>query len=948
MNRMIRGGIVALLGLLLVACGGGNDGTLGGRGTTADPAGAQILGPSEVLRGDRIEWTVHMPGQPADDAPDGYAIDLPESASRIRIDVAPCAAPATTGCQRWTIDVARDAVPGDHSFQVRPVGLRTATRDVTARLVILAPATHHGRAEGVADDGDTVIVAARSRDGALRLVGRGDNRSGLLASGYPKPLSISATTTVIGPGRSDAFIALERAPDAGSWDQLVMGSGSVLARSGTRVYAWGDASEQGLGRPGDVGDVQLVPRILEEFDGAVAVAESSRRAGVVGAEGHVRVRLILAREVSHRLVKSHVVDSRGVPLGGVVQALDAGHTLLMLQGDGSLWRLLLDGRELAERLSGLPGGLVALAGAGDAVVARDAAGRLWWWRQGERDTAPALQPVPAIDAVTSHSVDANGRAHAVRSDGTVWSWPLGGTPARVGTLTHARSVSGSGWVITGHCSEGDGGLWKIEPAATPPVQRQPGFGDDCDGAPAATTVLIVSVVGNGSVTSVPSGLACGRDDSCGAAFAAGSTVELQAFGAEGRRVRDWSGDCITAPSTPGRAQVTMPAAATRRAVCTVSFEDVPPPRLQVSISGPGQVELQGPAGVTTLCLRDRTDVFGDCQRGLSPVTLTARPDPGAVFTGWLGACSGTSATLVQVVVGAQSCTATFADEPRTLLAVTVEGAGSVASTPAGIDCGTRCTAALPVGSTVTLVATPAAGQRVAGWSGDCAGSAATVTITLAAPRRCTVRFEPDAVPPAPPPPLPADNLVRNPGFESPVGAGTLPVAAGLWAGDATSLSAGEGGVVPHGGRSMLKFVATGPSASAALLTSQLWQIVDLSEWSAAIARGDVRADASAWFHRVVGTATTDRRFDLRVLAYDGPPAELPVRYAANRALALQAAVVDSAGVAWQQASASLLLPPGTRYVLVEIYAYEDVRNDAVAPEFDGHYADDVALVLRRP
>jgi hypothetical protein len=35
-------------------------------------------------------------------------------------------------------------------------------------------------------------------------------------------------------------------------------------------------------------------------------------------------------------------------------------------------------------------------------------------------------------------------------------------------------------------------------------------------------------------------------------------------------------------------------------------------------------------------------------------------------------------------------------------------------------------------------------------------------------------------------------------------------------------------------------------------------------------------------------------------------------------------------------------------VLVEIYAFEDVQNDAAGVEFDGHYADDISLVLVQP
>lgn len=948
-NAGLRGGVL-VTAMLLGACGGGGGGGLGGD-AAAEAAEVVISGPAELLRGRRIEWTVHMPAQPADDPPTGYAITLPEATSRIRIDTTPCAPPATTGCQRWSIEAARDAVPGDHSFFVRPIGVRARLSDKAATLVVVAPAEHHGRAERVADDGETVIVAARAPDGSVRLFGRGDNSRGQLASGYAAPESIGSSRMAVGPRRAPDFIALQHAAAGGGpggWEQIVMSASAVVARHAGQVLVWGDASAPWLGYAGDSGDAQIVPRVLPAFDGATSMAERSSRAAVVSPDGHVMLRVIADGAPATKRVAT-LVDEREVPLVGFTEALDTGEVLLMRQASGAVWRVDARTGLPAERVAGLPGDIAALAGAGAHVVARDAIGRLWQWSQRGLATAPA--PVPGLDGVVSHSVGDDGRGYAVRVDGSVWSWPLGGTPVRVRTLEHARSVSGNGWVITGHCSEGDGGLWRIDVAAEPQVQRQAGFGDDCAGAPDPTTDLIVRISGTGSVTSTPAGLACGLGvASCGASFPALSTVELRAFGAEGRLVRAWGGDCVPSPTTPGSATVVMPAAdAGRRAVCDVSFADDPPPRLRVSISGPGSVRLETP-GNTTVCLRGSSGSLGECDRGTSPVTLIALPEPGAVFNAWSGACTGSAATLVHAVIGAQSCTATFALEPRTTLAVRVEGAGSVSSVPAGIACGAACTITLPVSTRVTLTAAPAAGQRFAGWAGDCSGSAPSTDVLLAAARLCTARFEADAAPPPPPPPslLPAGNLVLNPGFEGTVGAGGLPAVAGAWTGDATSASAGEGGVRPRGGARMLKFVATGPDASAALVSSQLWQVVDLSAWASEIARGDVLADASAWFHRVAGGAGTDRRFDLRLLAFDGPLSEVPARYAANAALAVQAAVVDTTGAAWQQAALTLRLPPGTRHVLVEIYAYEDVRNDAVLPEFDGHYADDVALVLRRP
>ena len=56
------------------------------------------------------------------------------------------------------------------------------------------------------------------------------------------------------------------------------------------------------------------------------------------------------------------------------------------------------------------------------------------------------------------------------------------------------------------------------------------------------------------------------------------------------------------------------------------------------------------------------------------------------------------------------------------------GAGTVSSVPPGIDCGTSCAHQYPVGISVTLTATPAAGSTFGGWSGACTGTA-TCTVT---------------------------------------------------------------------------------------------------------------------------------------------------------------------------------------------------------------------------
>jgi alpha-tubulin suppressor-like RCC1 family protein len=68
------------------------------------------------------------------------------------------------------------------------------------------------------------------------------------------------------------------------------------------------------------------------------------------------------------------------------------------------------------------------------------------------------------------------------------------------------------------------------------------------------------------------------------------------------------------------------------------------------------------------------------------------------------------------------------------------GSGTVASSPAGtIDCGATCGASLASGTTVTLVATPAAGSSFTGWSGDCSGTGNCV-VTMNAAKNVTATF----------------------------------------------------------------------------------------------------------------------------------------------------------------------------------------------------------------
>ena len=70
---------------------------------------------------------------------------------------------------------------------------------------------------------------------------------------------------------------------------------------------------------------------------------------------------------------------------------------------------------------------------------------------------------------------------------------------------------------------------------------------------------------------------------------------------------------------------------------------------------------------------------------------------------------------------------------------TGSGAGTVTSAPAGISCGSACSAGYATGTTITLTATPASGSTFAGWTGSCGGTA-TCTLAMTAARSVTAIF----------------------------------------------------------------------------------------------------------------------------------------------------------------------------------------------------------------
>jgi uncharacterized repeat protein (TIGR03803 family) len=125
------------------------------------------------------------------------------------------------------------------------------------------------------------------------------------------------------------------------------------------------------------------------------------------------------------------------------------------------------------------------------------------------------------------------------------------------------------------------------------------------------------------------------------------------------------------------------------------------------------------------------------------VTLTATALSGSSFAGWSGeGCSGTSTCTVSMTV-ARNVTATFnLNVVQFTLTVARNGTGSgtVTSNPAGVNCGSTCSALFNQGTSVTLTATAESGSSFAGWSGEGCSGNGTCTVSMTVARNVTAMF----------------------------------------------------------------------------------------------------------------------------------------------------------------------------------------------------------------
>lgn len=212
----------------------------------------------------------------------------------------------------------------------------------------------------------------------------------------------------------------------------------------------------------------------------------------------------------------------------------------------------------------------------------------------------------------------------------------------------------------------------------------------------------------------------------------GSTATLTATPYTGASFKGWSGDC-SACGTSTTCQIVMNS----DKKCVAVFDKVV---VAVIKSGEGKgTIISNPTGINC-----GDTCYGIFNEG-SSITLQATPDSISAFKIWLGDCEscGNNPICTITANNDKACIAYFVRSKYILsISKSGTGTGTITSNPAGISCGTICSANFDPNTSVTLTATPDAGSTFGGWGGDCqsCGMSSQCPITMDSDKSCYAIF----------------------------------------------------------------------------------------------------------------------------------------------------------------------------------------------------------------
>lgn len=319
-------------------------------------------------------------------------------------------------------------------------------------------------------------------------------------------------------------------------------------------------------------------------------------------------------------------------------------------------------------------------------------------------------------------------------------------PSSTLTFTAAPAVAG-GSVIWSGCSSFAGTVCTVN-VNSDAVSVTATFSGGTSPPTTSTYALTLSVQGDGTVVSLSGNAAvhctAAGGTGCIVNVQSNSSLTLSAVPASGTAgdFQSWTGACVGFTTTSCTLTMTGPkSVGVNFAGGNTTYV------LSGTVSGDGTISGAGLSCTSAGGLSCQAQ-----QAAGATVTLTAMPTAGGSFTGWSGACSGTTPTCQVSMTTAKSVTATFSGGggggTATSLELSVAGPGSVSA--AGGVCSSTgrtkvCTQQYAQGQAVRLRAKAPAGSLFTGWSGACTGKKLTCEVTMTATLAVGAIFKPLAL-----------------------------------------------------------------------------------------------------------------------------------------------------------------------------------------------------------
>lgn len=254
--------------------------------------------------------------------------------------------------------------------------------------------------------------------------------------------------------------------------------------------------------------------------------------------------------------------------------------------------------------------------------------------------------------------------------------------------------------------------------------------------PSTYLLAVSNVPGSGGlIVSNPFGINCGT--TCSYTFRSGAVVTLTANAATGYVFSGWSGATCSNDIASNVCVINMNSNKTVSATYTTSLNTL----LVTKSSADGGTVTSSPSGINCGAV---------CSAVYAPgtfVTLTAVPASGFTFNGWTGDCVQSSEPNGTCLVKMDAAKGVRANFSSGFYALTVKKsnslAGTITSSPSGINCGSSCAANYSSGTVVTLTAVAANGYTFTGWTGNCAPSGIPVSpcvVTMEKSESITANF----------------------------------------------------------------------------------------------------------------------------------------------------------------------------------------------------------------